>query len=250
MNWDRLDDKKRPVLAKLPSIYNHLTHIPGFHTTPNVNRKASVQRYFPNRNSPTRVKLTFSSNPFPHLDVTVTDPVPDRHLERMQKESEQRREPYPQTGIVKIREGDIPDILHPTYSEYENQVSLAFGLLEIRNRNQKGYDKAATIVSPLQSVKVALPLPSMLHKPIGKEEYVEKINSFNNRANQTNSITKTRLDVCQSSDYCGDTVDQAIYLQHVLQPDFSDFEQTLMIQKPMVIYLQQKPIRNPLKYYR
>ena len=253
------------ILAKVPILYNHLKHQPGAHTQPLSNPQPRPQRYFPDLKSPHRIQLAFSSSPFPHMEKVVIDPIPDKQLEKEQTHSKRRREAYPQMGKAKLRQGDIPDILDPNFPAYAAEVDKAFDLL-MQNKAIKSTLLSDSPKSPSGSMaeppktrrtagQVALPLPSMLHKPIGKEEYVEKINSFKAKQNiikQKQDSSSTRHSIHSLQDFALEqtTPEDQVFFQHVLQPDFSDFEQNLMIQKPMVIYLQQKPIRNPLRYYR
>lgn len=253
------------ILAKVPTLYKHLKHQPGAHTHPLSNPQPSPQRYFPNLKSPHRIQLAFSSFPFPHMEKVAIDPIPDKQLEREQSHSRKRREAYPQMGKAKLRQGDIPDILDPNFPAYAEEVDKAFDLLmqekAIKSTLLSDSQKytSGSMAEPTKSRRtagqVSLPLPSMLHKPIGKEEYVEKINSFKakqNIAKQKQDSSSTRQSSHSLQDFALEqtTAEDQVFFQHVLQPDFSDFEQNLMIQKPMVIYLQQKPIRNPLRYYR
>lgn len=205
-----------------------------------------------------RIRLEFATLPFPHNEIKAIE-LPDLKLEKMQRESTKRREAYPRTGTFVLRQGDIPDIMNPYYDEYSkspfatcekpplsNIPTIADGILTQAEPNFLPALRSSS-TSHLSDTKPAarpLPLPSMLQKPMRKEEYIEKVNA----AGQKRAAKLGRRILSKSDSLSSISLDP-IYFQHVLQPDFSDFEQKLMIQRPVVIYMQQKPVKNPLKSY-
>ncbi|KAI8901605.1 hypothetical protein BC833DRAFT_617390 [Globomyces pollinis-pini] len=150
MNYGHIKPKESSncvsTLSKIPEKYEFLKQ--RSRRNPNsfnhIKLNKRDQPFWPRKTS--RIKVHYDAIPFPQMVPTVID-KPDEDLRVMQQESDKRREGYPHMGMAAIREGDIPDIVHPYYES--RTLSRVW--------NESG--------------KVAIPLPSVLEKPISVNEY-------------------------------------------------------------------------------
>jgi hypothetical protein len=199
------------ILPKTPSKYQFLDEITPKTDLSTVKPKVLAQHLFPHRKQ--RVEIQFQTFPFPHNEKVPID-LPDEHLESLKRQSTRRREAYPRTRQVILREGSLPNILDP---EYEQRPLL-----------------------PRINGKLAIPLPSTLQRQIGISQYTDLVQQTTQPEKPKSSRLqreKSFHSVQKSNSLL--SLDEPIYFQHVKQPDFSDFDQ-MMIQKPVIIYMQKK----------
>jgi hypothetical protein len=223
-----------PIKAHIPNAYTYLRHLEEERRA--IVGKSINDHQFPLSKQKSRIQVKFKATPFPHMEREFV-PLPNPILDHCIKNSEKRREAYPVMGKAKVREGVIPTILDPAYSEYEASV---------QENVQQTLIKSAKSAKSIKS-HIMLPLPSMLKKPIGRAEYIERLYSLEKRessisSSKSNPSFKEDL-AFLPSDYIPRSV-SPVFFQHVRQPDFSDFEQRLLIQKPVIIYMAQKVIRK------
>jgi hypothetical protein len=193
--------QKSKILAKDPSNYNFLNNQPSKALTKQAKREEFSEQYWPKRKN--RVVPKFCILPFPHNEM-IDVALPDPKLKACQFQSTKRREAYPRHGETLIRNGLGTDILAPNYCPVST-VHIKDG-------------------------RLVLPQPSLLQKSISVCKYNQLVERELSSQNQE-PISRDK-----STSSVGYT-DTEYYLHG--RGEFSDFDQ-LMIQKPVIIYLQQK----------
>jgi hypothetical protein len=207
--------KNEPVLPRIPSAYGHLGAKHEKCIKPS-NIHPRPDSHFPR--DLRRTMLLFAVSPFPHFETKV-DGFPDFPLKEMQNDSKKRRDPLPRTGTTIVREQQIPTILDPLYPVYQSRHSRQ---IDMTSDN-----------SPI------IPLPSMLHKPMQKSEYIDRMKSMNgSKSNPSTAASHTRPTTTRGT---FSFLLEPRYTTRGFQPDFSDLDEKLLIQKSVPIYMMQKP---------